>query len=472
MSKEITQKTNNKNVEKQMILHDNLWSVMFKLSWPAIIAMVLYGLNSVFDAIFVGQFVGETALAGVSIAYPLSQLTLGLGSLIGVGAGSVLSIAIGDNNTEKQKKILSNMNILVVFITAIYMILAFIFSKPLVSIMGGHEETLALGVTYFRITIIGTIFWIYGLAGNMVIRAEGRMKRAAVMMGAGLLVNIIANYILIGILDFGVAGAAWGTNIGMTVYTIVGLIYFGRGSATFPAKPFSFTYDKEVLKNIISTGMPSLIMSIMSFIQAIIVLNTISRFGTESDIAFYGAAYRIFTLLMTPIFGLMRAFQPVVGINYGAKQNERVIKGFQIFALSSLILIAPFWILMMFFPDVALSTMLPNKIFSSFELNNFRIFITTLPALPIMFMSMTFFPAIDNPTPASILGIARQLVFYVPVMLILPRMFGIRWVYLGSMLIDLVIIGIVVILVARKFKQLRSPKEPVPKDITLSVENS
>ncbi len=95
---------NEKNKQKQMILSENLWTVMYRLSWPAIIAMVLYGLNSVFDAIFVGIFVGETALAGVSLAYPLSQITLGLGSLIGVGAGSALSIALGAKDQRPRKQ--------------------------------------------------------------------------------------------------------------------------------------------------------------------------------------------------------------------------------------------------------------------------------------------------------------------------------------------------------------------------------
>lgn len=454
----MTEQVNEKNREKQMILKDNLWKVMFQLSWPAVIAMVLYGLNTVFDAIFVGQFVGETALAGVSLAYPLSQLTLGLGSLIGVGAGSALSIAIGANNKDIQHKILPNLNVLTVIISLVYMALAWFLAEPLVKVMGGYGEPLAFGVEYFRITALGTIFWVYGLAGNMVVRAEGRMKKAALMMAGGLVVNVIANYIFIKILGMGVAGAAWGTNLGMAVYTVVGMVYFKSGKASFEARPFSFSKDSKVLKSIISMGMPSLIMSVMGFVQAIIVFNAISRYGTQSDIAFYGAAYRIFTLLLTPIFGLMRAFQPVVGINYGANQNDRVIKGFKIFAAASTILIAPFWIFMMISPQLALSTMMPNKIFSAFDLNNFRIFICSLPLLPIMFMSMTFFPAINNSKPASILGIARQLVFYVPVMLILPRLFGIHWVYLGSMLIDVTVIFIVFILVTLEFKKLRKNK--------------
>lgn len=446
---------NEKDQQKQMILSDNLWKVMWRLSWPAVIAMVLYGLNTVFDAIFVGQFVGETALAGVSIAYPLSQITLGIGSMIGAGAGSALSIALGANDKDTQKKLLGNVNYLSIVICLVYMIIVWVFATPLVKVMGGYGEPLKLGVTYFKITIIGSIFWIHALAGNMVVRAEGKMKSAAVIMGIGLLVNIIANYIFIVLLNMGVGGAAWGTNLGMLVYTVIGLLYFSRGKASFEAHPFRVKRDKAIIKSIFSMGISSFIMSVMSLVQAIVVFNALSAYGTTYDLAFYGAVYRIFTLLLTPIIGLMRALQPVVGINFGAGKNDRVIRSFRIFAISSMLLMLPFWIAMMISPGIFLSLMFPGKIFDAASLLNFRIYMTLLPVLPVIFMSMSFFPAIDKGKPAAVMGIGRQLVFYVPVMLLMPRFFGVRWVYLGTMLIDILVAIWVVIIVKKEFNILR-----------------
>jgi putative MATE family efflux protein len=451
--------TMNKNKQKEMILNDNLWRVMFRLSWPAIIAMVLYGLNTVFDAIFVGRFVGETALAGVSLAYPLSQITLGIGSLIGVGAGSALSIALGANDQETQKRLLGNANYLTILTTAVYMVICLLFTTPLVRFMGGEGEALILGSDYFRVTVYGAVFWIAGLAGNMIVRAEGKMKTAAVMMGGGLVVNIVANYILIVLMGLGVKGAAWGTNIGMIVYTLLSLVYFKRGKATFEAKPFSIRRDKKIVKAILSMGIPSLIMTVMSLIQAVVVLNALSNYGTTSDVAFYGVAYRIFTFLLTPIFGLMRALQPVIGINYGGKKNQRVISSFKIFAVTSSLLMLPFWLVMMIVPEFALNLMLPGKVFSGGELTNFRIFMALLPIMPVIFMAMTFFPAINKGKPASIMGISRQVLFYIPVMLIMPRLYGVKWVYIGSCLIDVIIVLWVVIIVRKEFNILRRDLE-------------
>ncbi len=447
-----------KEKQKQLILNENMWKVMFKLSWPAIVAMVLYGLNSVFDAVFVGRYAGATALAGVSIAYPLSQMTLGIGSLIGVGAGSALSIALGANDTLTQKRILGNMNYLTLIVGIIYGVLAYLFAEPLVRFMGGYGETLVLGVQYFRVTVIGSLFWIHGLASNMMVRAEGKMKSAAMIMAVGLIVNIIANYILVGLMGFGVVGAAWGTNLGMLLYTVFGLAYFKGKRASFEAHPFQIHRDKNIIKSILSMGMPSLIMSVMSLVQAIVVFNALSGFGTTDDIAFYGATYRIFTLMLTPMFGLMRALQPVAGINYGAGKYDRVIKSAKVFIISGAILMLPFWLLLMLAPQGLLSTMLPDTLFDAASLLNFRVFMATLPVLPAVFIAMTFFPAINKGKVASIMGILRQLILYVPVMLILPRLLGVQWVYFGSTLIDVFISIAMIIMFVREFKTLRESK--------------
>lgn len=144
-----------KEKRRQFILSGNLWKVMVQLSWPAVIAMVLYGFNSVLDAIFVGHYIGETALAGVSVAYPLSQISVAFGSLIGVGAGSVLSISLGNQDKRTQERLLGNVNWLSLVTTIVYMVLGLIFSNQLMRVMGGKSEALVLGNTYFRITILG-----------------------------------------------------------------------------------------------------------------------------------------------------------------------------------------------------------------------------------------------------------------------------------------------------------------------------
>jgi len=447
------------NKEKEMILNGSLWKVCYKLSLPAIIAMVLYGLNVIFDGVFVGRLVGETAFAGISIVYPLTQLSLGLGSLVGVGAGSYLSILLGEDDKETQGKIVGNANLISIVVTIVMMLLGFVFMKPLLTAIGADGETLTFAISYFRITLIGSIFWIVGLAYNMIVRAEGKMKTAALMMGIGLVVNIISNYILMKIFNMGVAGAAWGTNIGMFVYALLFVIYCKRGGASFNANIFTVRADKEIIKEIVSLGMSSLIMSVMGIIQGVIILRALKTYGSDLDITFYGAVFRIFNFSLTPIYGLMRALQPVAGINYGAQKYERSISSFKIFSFVALVVMLPFWLVAMINPWLILGSMLPKVTFDLGYIFSFRIFMSIAPLLSVTMTAMTFWPSIKKATPAMVIGLGRQLFLYIPLMIILPKIFGIQSIYIGSFIIDLSLSVIVILVLSKDFRSLRKMKE-------------
>ncbi len=446
------------NNEKKIILEENLWKVCYKLSLPAIIAMILYGLNVIFDGVFVGRLVGETAFAGISIVYPLTQISLGLGSLVGVGTGSYLSILLGKNDKKTQGKLVGNANLISIIATVIMMAVGFLFLEPILRMLGAEGDVLNYAASYFRITLLGSIFWIIGLAYNMIVRAEGKMNTAAVMMGAGLIVNIISNYILMAIFHLGVAGAAWGTNIGMFVYALLFVIYCQRGKASFNANVFSISSDKEIIKEIISLGMPSLIMSIMGVIQGIIILRALNTYGTTLDITFYGAVFRIFNFSLTPIYGLMRALQPVAGINYGAEQYERSIKSFKIFSFAALIIMLPFWLVSMISPALVLGSMLPQVNFDAGYIFSFRIYMSIAPLLSVTMTAMTFWPSIKKAAPAMIIGLGRQLFLYIPLMILLPRIFGTQSIYVGSLAIDVFLSVVVVYMLAKNFKELRTKK--------------
>ena len=447
------------NKEKEMILNGSLWKVCYKLSLPAIIAMVLYGLNVIFDGVFVGRLVGETAFAGISIVYPLTQLSLGLGSLVGVGAGSYLSILLGEDDKETQGKIVGNANLISIVVTIVMMLLGFVFMKPLLTAIGADGETLTFAISYFRITLIGSIFWIIGLAYNMIVRAEGKMKTAALMMGIGLVVNIISNYILMKIFNMGVAGAAWGTNIGMFVYALLFVVYCKRGRASFNANIFTVRADKEIIKEIVSLGMSSLIMSVMGIIQGVIILRALKTYGSDLDITFYGAVFRIFNFSLTPIYGLMRALQPVAGINYGAQKYERSISSFKIFSFVALVVMLPFWLVAMINPWLILGSMLPKVTFDLGYIFSFRIFMSIAPLLSVTMTAMTFWPSIKKATPAMVIGLGRQLFLYIPLMIILPKIFGIQSIYIGSFIIDLSLSVIVILVLSKDFRSLRKMKE-------------
>lgn len=427
---------------------------MWEMSWPAVLAMVLYGMNNFLDGIFVGHLIDNTALAAVGVAYPLAQFAQGFGSLIGTGVGSAISIWIGAGEKEKLYKVFGTVNFLTLLFSVLITLPFYIFADKLVYMMGGRGEILSLGTEYFRATILGSFFWIHGLAMNMIIRAEGRMKTAAWMIAAGLIVDVALKPLFIHTLGWGVAGAGWATNVSMIIYTLLGVWYYAGGLSSFKTRFWSLKNDKVAMKQTLALGMPGFVMMVMIVIQNIVVFNALAKYGSPMDMTFFTAVNRFYILLNTPLWGLMRALQPVSGMNYGAKQYNRSIRAYRLFSFTGLLILFPFWLFVMVFPSGVLSIMIPGIVFLPEQLTDFRIYMSVLPALPFVFMALVWFPAIEDAKPATIISILRQVVFYIPVLLVVPRIYGIRSIYIASVFIDWIIFGMVIYAVWRSSRKL------------------
>lgn len=434
---------------KTFILKGDLKKVMWETSWPAVAAIVLYGINNFLDAIFVGYLINTKALAAVGMAFPLSQIVLGFGRLVGIGAGAAVSIWIGENRQDKLYKLFGSFNFLCIFFSLICTVPAYIFAHELMAMMGAKGELQTIAVEYFRVTLIGTVFWIYGLALNMLIRAEGKMKTAAVMIAGGLVIDIILKPIFISTFGMGVSGAAWATNCGMLIYSLLGFYYYAKGKSSFKTNWKSVSYNPEIGKRILKLGLPEMILSVMGVVQSIIIFNAIASYGTEDDISFFTVLNRFFLFLLTPLFGLMRGLQPVVGINFGAGQFERARKFLKTYILAGIAILSPFFLMAMIFPEQLIGLMLPGYIVNTSQIQDFRLFFSVLPLLPITVLALSYYPAVNDSRKASSLVFLRQLILYIPLMLILPYYFGVKSIYWGSALIE-VIVGVTTFIILRK----------------------
>lgn len=442
--------------QRNLILESDLKTIMWHLSWPAVLAMVLYGLNNFLDAVFVGQLMDNKALAAVGVAFPLSQIAVGAGAMIGTGSGSLLSLWIGSEKKEQLYLLAGNVNTISLLTSLIFTVPCYFFAKDLIILMGASEDIVTPATSYFRITLLGSFFWIHGLALNMMVRAEGKMKTAAAMMAIGLAVDILLKPLLISPFGLGIDGAAWTTNIAMITYSMTGLYYFSSKSASFKTSVFSFKLNPEILKSICSLGSSALIMYIMTVVQSLLIFNTLSNFGDSGDIAFYSAVNRYYIFLLTPIYGLMRALQPVIGMNYGAGLYLRAKEAFKLFSYAGTLLLIPFFLISMLLPQLVLHSMMPNTEFTSQQISNFRIYISVIPLLPVIFLAFSFFPSIENGKSASALVVLRQIVLFIPLMLLLPPIFGTASIYWGSALIDFLVTLVVLFLINKEFKKWMS----------------
>ena len=456
--------------QKTRILNGNPWKVMIDFSWPAVAAMFLLGANNVVDGIFVGHCAEQGALAGISIALPAVIALVGFGLLIGTGAGALLSISIGAEDTGVRQKLLGNVNTLAIIASAAVMVFGLTFSRQLLFAMGGRGNELALGEVYYRTLLWGAPLWIYAVALNSLIRAEGNMKTSAVIMAIGLSTNGISNYVLMVLLGQGIKGAAIGTNIGMAVQACIGVLYMSRSSFIRERKVQSlnenpdFTLrqvnairlDRNIIAKIIPMGLSAFIMQIMMVLQSMLVLNVLTHYGNAHDIAFYGVVIRLFSFVVQPLAGFMIAMPPLVGINFGATQPERVITFFKRFLTAAFIIVLPFWLFMLIAPQAAAGLMMSRTEILTENIIQFRVYMALLPVMPFSFLTLGFFPAINKGNISSILAIMQQVVLYVPAMLILPLFTGVRGVYYGTLLIELVTGIPMFILIKREFLLLRT----------------
>lgn len=439
------------------ILSGNLRRLMWKLSLPSIIAMVLWGMNNLADAIFVGRMVGAEALAGLALAIPYTAIALGIGQWIGTGGANVLSHAIGANATGTRGKIVPMVTVLSILGSLVVGFPLYYFAEDLLKFMGGQGHVLRYGVQYFEITSLGCFFWIYGMALNLLIRGEGKMKRAAVMVVIGLIVNISMTPFLIHVAHMGTAGAAWAINTGMFCLCAIQLLYLYKGKTGIFARCSPLVWDAATARQIMQSGLPGFIYTIMSLIQATIILRILTAEGDPRQVAVYAAINTVSLFVTTPLYGLMQAFQPVAGINFGAKKIGRIMEGYKIFIINGLMLLLPFWAVMMIFPSQVLSLILTGNI-TALEVLYFRLFLSTLPLLPFLLVSISLLPAVKKSGFASCILLVRQLVLFIPVMVILPRLFGILAIYMGTAIINVLVALLTVFFVVITFRNLKGLK--------------
>lgn len=438
---------------RQEIRTKSIWRLMLQLTPVAVIAMSVNSINMFVDALFIGQFLGEKALAAVSLAFPLSFFANGFAAMLGVGGSSMLSIAIGAKDDEKLKKIFGTTAILAIIVSALLSIFGWIFAEQMIAGIGGEGEVLRLGVVYYRALVLGSFFQIFAVSLNFLIRAEGKLKVAMSMGMISMGINMILNPIFIGYLDLGIAGAAYATIISMAIFSAMDIWYFRTGRASYKVDLTYFRLEKAIVKPILAVGTSAMMLQIMFIVQQIVVFKMIAIYGDDWDIAFMGACYRIMILILVPGFGFSTAMQPVAGINFGAKDYARVKESFWVFALGSTLLTSILLLLFELFPTIALGLMLPNSTFTAADIFNFRLMMSPGFVFSFFFMAMVLYQSIGNARVAGIVMILRDIFFFVPFVILLPNWFGITGIYAAPIFQNGIVIIIVMYLISKTFKQ-------------------
>jgi putative MATE family efflux protein len=436
------------------ILNLPIWKLFTKLAIPAIFGMLMYAIYVFVDAIFVGQWVGKEGIAAISIVYPLTLVNSAIAAFMGMGFASVLSRAIGAEDDKTLKKILGNNTILVLIFSVIYTVIGLLFAENMVGALGATGTILSYGTTYFRIVVFGSFFINFIGSSIMLTLAEGKTKAAMSIIMAGSMLNIILDPIFIKVLGLGIEGAAIATVIAMVVTTILTLIYFITGDSELYFNKSGSHLDSKLLHEMAPVGASGMAMQLMLVIEQVIIFKSISIYGGGDDLAIIGATLNMLAFSLIPIWGISQGLQPVIGMNYGAKKYDRVKEGFKKFVIAATGMVFVIWALFMLFPQSVLSMYITDSKVASSGAPAFRIIMSMFFLHAIILLSATLFQAIGKGGMATFLLVARQVIIFAPIVIILPLFMGLDGVWISLPIADILILVITSVLVIHEFRIL------------------
>ena len=440
---------------KTQLLTKSPKELLFKLAIPGIIGMLVIGLYPFMDGIFAGRLIGDYAMSAISVSMSLTIINGGISALIGVGSASILSRAIGKGDKETIDKIFGNFCYWVILFSAIITIVGLIFAPHFLDMVGAKGNIKELGVRYLRVVFFGSLFVNFAQAGNMTMRGEGALKQSMMIMGTGAILNIILDPILMKLMgEYAIEGAAIATVLSQIVQALLTFHYFSKKSSF--VKIHKVKKYKAIYREMFSIGSSAMMMQILFAVQQTFLFKQAFVYGGDNWGILMSATMRLYMFSFIPLWGMSQGLQPVIGANFGAKQYERVQDTMKIFMYGATILAAASWIPSMFCSDTLLSLFSVRHEIIEAGVKNFKMFYSTFILYGIMIMTLTFFQSIGDGKKAGIIVLLRQLVLFIPAILLLPQLFGASAVWWAEPIVDftMIIAGLFLMLnVMRKMEK-------------------
>ncbi len=453
-----------KNEENNKFLgNEKISKLLFKFSIPCILSLLISSLYNIVDQIFIGnsnlEYLGNAA---TGVVYPITIIAVAFAWCFGDGAAAYLSLCQGRGEDKNAHKAIGNSILVTFIISILFLILGLIFKDKLLYLFGASDKSINLARDYYVIILYAIPIYMLGNSMNAVIRADGSPKFSMAATAIGAIINIILDPIFIFGFKWGIKGAALATIIGQIATLIVSIIYYTK-SKTFKLCIDSFKINFHIFKNVINLGISTFITQ-MSIVIISLVCNImlakyglVSKYGADIPIAVIGITMKVFSIVINIIVGIILGAQPILGYNYGAKNIKRVKETFKKVLFSSIIVGIISTLIFELCPTVIISIFGTNEqLYMEFAILTFRIFLIFVTLTCLIKLSSIFFQAVGEPIKAIVVSLARDIVFFVPLVIILPKYFGIRGVLIAAPVSDLLGIIVTTILILKFFKNLDS----------------
>lgn len=422
---------------------------------PAIIAMTASSLYNIADSIFIGQGVGAMAIAGLALTFPLMNLAAAFGSLVGVGASTLVSVKLGQKDYEGANNVLGNVLVLNVVMGLLFSVVFLMFLDPVLYFFGASEQTLPYAKDYMRVVLYGNVVTHMYLGLNSVLRSSGFPRMAMYATLLSVVINCVLNPIFIFWLGWGIKGAAWATVISQVISLTGQLIHFSRPTQLLHFRKGIYHLRKDLVDGIFSIGLSPFLMNMCSCLIVLLINLGLKEHGGDIAIGAYGIVNRVVFLFIMIILGFNQGMQPIAGYNYGARQFDRVFEVTKQTTFCAVAVASTGFIICELFPEIVVRMFTRDEALIDVAVKGLRIVFAVFPIVGFQMVATNFFMSIGKSRMAIFLSLTRQMIFLIPALLILPKLIGTPGVWGSIPLADLTASLVTAFVLFRQFKNFK-----------------
>ncbi|MDY9926246.1 MATE family efflux transporter [Methanosarcina sp.] len=441
---------------------ESIRKLLFKLSTPVIIGMLVQALYNVVDTLFVGRAYGTEsvqAIGGLSIAFPIQMIIMAFGIVLGTGGSSIISRALGAREIEKAERTLGNVFSLSLILSVLIAVPCLLYLDVILEIFGATPGILPYAREYLEYIIAGGLFFVFGVSVQHIVRAEGNARLAMNAMLIGAVINILLDPLFIFGFGMGVQGAAIATVLSQAVSSGWLLQYCLKGKGAVHFKSGNLRPDLGVIKEIGAIGFGSFVMQASSSLMMIFVYNALAAYGGDVAIAVFGTVIKINSFIFLPLLGMAFGLQPIVGYNYGAKQFGRIAEAVKLALIATTAFGLIGLIVVNLFTEQILGLFSADPEYLAVGKHAVMIMLLGMPLIGLNVVAMTLFQALGKARPSFILSLSRQILFLIPLVVILPGFYGLDGVWAAYPVSDFLaslLSGLMLFRVYRTFKERKS----------------
>lgn len=440
-----------------------LFPLILKYSIPAAISLLITAIYNIVDRIFVGNFNGTSALAGLSICFPLSYMMMAFGLTCSAGGSSLFSLFAGKKEQQKMNASFGNALILVVVFELALTVALLIFEDPILKIFGVTETSYSYAFEYYRIVALGCLFQGLTQVFCDFVRVSGKPVMGMYVTGIGAVTNIILDAVFVAVMGWGVAGAAWATVIGQIFSTVFGIYLVWRGYTKAEIKKETFRFHFSLSKEIVSCGFAFWIAQMAMGFISLVYNGQLGKYGGDTAISVYAVVASIMTFVIMPASGISQGIQPIVGNNFGAGNYKRVMAALYQASAFSVGVTCVIWLIVMFFPESILQAFGATEEMLQVGVAGLRTNFCITPILGFVMLATTFFQSIAKPIPSIVITVLRQILFLIPFIYMFPMLWGINGIFVAQPVSDAFALALSVILVVREQRRLYKMLPAVPE---------